>query len=468
MFKYTKTAYELACERIIAPKYKKEASQESKTRFDFVEIPEFSNREDKVVETNETKLIEDPKQEINKQKEEKMENIRIQEPETIHTDNLLEVHWNGSFLDYGGFARMNRTMAFGLSNKNVKVKVDIEPYLVHVNQSTQEQLRAMANLNISPNAPKVYGVTVPINISHPGRKIAYTMIETSEKVHKDYAEKLNLMDEIWVATEYGKKILNKSNVHPPIYVMPLGVDTFRYKQSNEIMNFGNSTRNFKFLSVFRWSYRKGFDILIRAFLEEFSSDEDVSLIMASRNLDRLEETGPQKILEDFSDIKNTINKPEEKMPHIALYTKPIHEKDMPKVYNSADAFVLISRGEGFGLTVLEASACGIPVISSNCSGHMDFLSNDNSFLVEPDGYIEAKVAGNMSRMAKLCHFYEGQIFPDFSNTGVKQTREKMRFVFENHKLAVEKNKKLQKLINDKYTWDIAINRVYNRIADISL
>ena len=467
MSKSAKTAYELACERIIAPRYKKEVSQENKPRFDFVEIPEFSNREDKVIESNETKLIENPK-EAKFKKEEKMDSIRIQEPETIHTNNLLEVHWNGSFLDYGGFARMNRTMVFGLSNRNVKVKIDMEPYLVHVNQSTQEQLRAMTNTNISPDAPKVYGVTVPMNISHSGRKIAYTMIETSEKVHKDYSEKLNLMDEIWVATEYGKKILKKSNVHPPIYVMPLGVDTFRYKPSNEFMSFGKSIRSFKFLSVFRWSYRKGFDILIKAFLEEFSSDDDVSLVLVSRNLDRLEETGPQKILEDFGDIKSTINnKPEDKMPHIALYTQPIHEKDMPKVYNSSDAFVLISRGEGFGLTVLEAASCGIPVISSNCSGHMDFLSQDNSSLVEPDGYIEAKVAGNMSRMAKLCHFYEGQVFPDFSSTGISQTREKMRFVFENHKLAKEKNKKLQKLINDKYTWEIAVDRVYNRIAEIS-
>ncbi len=462
MPKITKTAYELACERIIAPRKSNNTPQESKKQFDFVRIPEFSDREDKVIESNETVLIENREEKTETEKE--MNNIRIQEPETIHTDTNIEVHWNGNFLDYGGFARMNRTMAFGLSNKNVKVKLDIEKYLVHVNQSTQDQIQAMANLNISPNAPKVYGVTIPINISHPGRKIAYTMIETSEKVHKDYAEKLNLMDEIWVATEYGKKILNKSNVHPPIYVMPLGVDTSRYCQSNDIISFGKSTRSFKFLSVFRWSYRKGFDILIRAFLEEFSSEDDVSLVMASRNLDRLEETGPQKIIEDFNDIKNTIQKDD--IPHVVLYTKPIHEKDMPKIYSSADAFVLISRGEGFGLTVLEAASCGIPVISSNCSGHLDFLNKDNSFLVEPDGYVEAKVSGNMSRMAKLCHFYDGQIFPDFSKTGVQQTREKMRFVYENYKLAKEKNKNLQNLINKKYTWDMAVDRVYKRILEL--
>jgi glycosyltransferase involved in cell wall biosynthesis len=116
---------------------------------------------------------------------------------------------------------------------------------------------------------------------------------------------------------------------------------------------------------------------------------------------------------------------------------------------------------------MEAASSGLPIIASNVTAHTDYLTNDNSFLVEPDGYIQANVNGNLSSMAKLCHFYVGQTFPDFSNTGVEQTRRHMRFIFENYKEAKEKAEKLRKLIIGNYTWEMAIDRVYRRLREIA-
>ena len=464
-----KTAYDLACERIIAPspsQKKKEAEEDEKPIMDFIEIPEFSNREDRVLESNETKLITDQEDIVDEEEHES--EIRVVPSQSYNMDDrFMEVYWNGHFFDYGGFARMNRTMAFGLSNRNVRVRTEIEPYLTHVNSATQKELRRLASNDISDSAPKVFGVTVPTRVTHKGKKILYTMIETSEKVHPDYAGKLNLMDEIWVATEYGKKILQKSNVHPPIIVMPLGVDTGRYIPNAGTMDFGPSMNTFKFVSVFRWSYRKGYDILLKAYLEEFTSEEDVSLLMVSRLVERPEEAGEEVIVSDFKGIKSMVNKKEEALPHVALYTKVLHERDMPKLYGSMDAFALISRGEGFGLPYLEAAACGLPVIASNCSGHTDFLDESNSYLVEPSGYSKAEVTGNLSRMAKLCHFYNGQTFPDFDETSVEQTKRHLRCVFENKKEAKEKAEKLRAQVNSNYTWDMAVERVYRRLKEIS-
>ena len=470
-----KSAYELASERIIASRYQKadKDNETEKKTFDFVEIPEFSNRSDKVIESNETKPLEEIKK-MEKEKKEKKEKdknsceeVKVQEHERIYCEERpLEVHWNGHFMGYTGFSRLNRSMVFGLSNRNVKVKTDIEPYLNHVNKSTRDLLEKMSESKISPKAPKVYGVTSPLDMSHPGRKIVYTMIETSEKVHKDYSGKLNLVDEIWVPTEYGKKILEKSNIHPPIYVMPLGVDITRYNPDAKKMNI-KSLNNFVFISVFRWSWRKGFDILLRSYMEEFSSEDNVSLLLVSRSVECPEEIGPKQILQDFNDIKGTINKSEEEFPHISLYTNPIPEMKMPRFYNSANAFVLMSRGEGFGLPYMEASACGLPVIASNCSGHSDFLKEDNSYLVEPDGYVKAEVTGNLNKMAKMCRFYEGQIFPDFGRSAIEKTKRHMRFVFENEEEAKEKNEKLKNVISKQYTWDNAVDRVYGRLEEIN-
>ena len=473
-----KSAYELANERIIAPKEKKRDDSEERPFDDFIEIPEFSNREEKMIEERQTQYIQAGQIEQIVQSDqieqteqiEQIESVRVQPSEKItfsdNYDDPIEVHWNGHFLDYGGFSRMNRAMAFGLSNKGVSVKLEIEPNILnHVNKSTQKQIELMTKTKIAPDAPKVYGVTVPSLLSHAGKKILYTMIETSETIHKDYVGKLNMVDEIWVPTQYGKKILQKNNVHPPIYVMPLGVDTERYCPDAKPFDFGMSLKGFVFISVFRWSYRKGFDIMLRSFMEEFDGTEDVTFLMVSRAVECPEEIGSNKIISDFNDIKSFINK-DGALPHVALYNKPIPERSMPGIYTAADAFILISRGEGFGLPFLEASSCGLPVIGSYCSGQTDFLNDDNSYLVHPKNYVEAKINSNLSRMAKLCHFYEGQMFPDFDSDSIKQTRFKMREVYENYSEAKRKNELLKNLISDNYTWDGAVSNVFNRLKNI--
>lgn len=373
-----KSAYEIGCERIIAPKFRKE--EEIQRGFDFIKVDEFDDREDKVVNVNgysdsgtyapETKLIEDYEEERKKEKK-TMSDIKIQESETINFHDRVECFFRGSTKSFSGFSKCNRSLIFGLSNRNVKIKVEDVSDRFEVNEETQKQIEFLEGLDISPKAPKIYSMTVPSDVTHAGRKISYTMIESSS-LHKDYCEKLNLMDELWVPSNFGKSLMQRSNIHPPIYVMPLGVDVNRYKPDCGTIDFGSSTRKFRFLCVSRYSMRKGFDILLKAFMDEFSGDEDVSLILVTNPLNtQAVMNGGNIILENFNNIKSTVKKSENDLPHILLYTKPMPERDMPKIYNSCHAYVLISRGEGFSLTPIEAASCGLPVIASNVTAHTE-------------------------------------------------------------------------------------------------
>ena len=372
-----KTAYELACERFIMPKYPKAPEEDDNPLgFDFIELDDFSNIEGKkkkpedVLMANEylqdvqdiydyvdLELERIKKQDPPKETKAELDGFKIevnkaveQKAETIVYDtNPLQVHWYGHFMGYTGFSRLNRAMLFGLNRLGVQIKPDIEPYLNHVNADTRRAIERLSRINIPDNALKVYGTTVPVDYRHPGRKIVYTMMETSESAHHDYIGKLNMMSEVWVPTRYGKRILESNGIKVPVKVMPLGVDTTRYKPMLKPMEFGFEMNTFKFVSVFRWSYRKGFDILLRAYMEEFSSDEDVSLLIVSRIMDKPEEFGSQQIIDDFNGIKAGVHKENETLPHVVLYDKPIHEKHMPRLYNACHAFSMISRGEGFGL-----------------------------------------------------------------------------------------------------------------------
>jgi len=455
-----KTAYDLACERgIIAPKFSK---KEEKPVMDFISIPEFEDKENKAIDirgfSDDGEYAEETKPIGTIEKE--------RDVTKTFEDKNMEALLHGSFSDFTGFSRINRTLAFGLSNRNVRVRIEDISTTTHINQSTQDILKELSNVEVSEHAPKIFSVTVPINMIHTGKKILFTMIENSNGIHKDYREKLNLFDEIWVPTNYNKNIFEDNKVYPPIHVMPLGVDADRYKPGLEKMRMGLPKDNFVFLSVFRWSYRKRPDILIRAFLEEFSSDEPVSLLIVSRAVEYDQATGEQKIIEEYSSIRSFVEKKDQELPHIALYTKPIPEKNMPRVYNTGDAFCLISEGEGFGLPFIEAGICGLPIIASNCSGQTDYLNKDNSYLVEPERYVSADINGKLSRMAKLCHFYENQSFPEFGEASINQTKEHMRYIYENYDSAKQKAKQFGKEIKAKYTWNNMVDKIYNRLEEM--
>lgn len=83
--------------------------------------------------------------------------------------------------------------------------------------------------------------------------------------------------------------------------------------------------------------------------------------------------------------------------HDVLLTDYIPTEDMPVLLSGADAMVFPSLHEGFGLSVLEAMACGCPVITSNVFS-MPEVAGDAGILVDP--YDEKQIASAMEKI--LC------------------------------------------------------------------
>lgn len=109
------------------------------------------------------------------------------------------------------------------------------------------------------------------------------------------------------------------------------------------------------LSLSSLNKRKNLPFLIDTFiqfLEKNKNMKDLNLVLA----------GPKGWM--FDDIFNSINNANKYKDRIIL-TGFIDEKDINTIYNSAYTFVFPSFAEGFGLPVLEAMACGVPIISSN-------------------------------------------------------------------------------------------------------
>lgn len=87
------------------------------------------------------------------------------------------------------------------------------------------------------------------------------------------------------------------------------------------------------------------------------------------------------------------------------FTGYVPDKDLPLWYNSATAFVFPSVYEGFGMPVVEAMACGTPVIAANTSSIPE-AAGESALLFEPQDVSAlanhiAQVVGNPSLAAKM-------------------------------------------------------------------
>lgn len=273
------------------------------------------------------------------------------------------------------------------------------------------------------------------------------------------------MDELWVPTEWHKKIFQRlltqqgsASSIPHITVIPEAVDTTLFRPDfvrtgptrsivgtdRDFLVDGTRTFNpdvdrifvhkkctfvgddvecsgdhrFEFLSVFKWEYRKGWDVLLDAYWAAFKPTDAVLLRVRSyvpltsggdRNITRLMETHAINKLgkmlaelpavvwengaEGFSVKKAVVDNNvqggyEEEVGSdtagdsvVATQETALTREDMRDLLASANSFVLATRGEGWGLPVAEAMAMALPVIVTNHSGPAAFATADNSYLI---------------------------------------------------------------------------------------
>lgn len=76
-----------------------------------------------------------------------------------------------------------------------------------------------------------------------------------------------------------------------------------------------------------------------------------------------------------------------------IFTGLVPEYEKADLYNLADVYVMPSRGEGFGFVLLEAMACGVPVIASRLDGGREAVrQGELGQLVDPTSPAEIRVA----------------------------------------------------------------------------
>ena len=387
----------------------------------------------------------------------KSENIEIKENDFSSPSGKIEVKIRGSVYEAGGYAKVNRNLAFGLYASNVKVQVEAISKMKYGLDEQEAKLLSELQAPVSQNAIVVDSIIPSMTDMGFGKyKILYTTLEASS-MPEQFVEIMNMYNEIWVVSDFCKEVISKYNIKPKIYVVPPGININLYHEDCKPYEFNPPLKDFVFISVFGWGYRKGYDVLLRAYLEEFDGDEDVSLLLRSG---LPYDTGRNNPVKDTvaQFIKNYGG---DNPPHIARCARSFTDSEMPSIYKACNAYVLFTRGEGFGLPYAEASLCGLPVIATNHSGQTMFLKKDNSFLIDIDKLINIQ-AGMMA-----VHYWDGQEFPMLTSEKViKDARNAMRYVYENEAEARAKNESLKLFLAENYNMGATSRLAGQRLVDI--
>lgn len=125
---------------------------------------------------------------------------------------------------------------------------------------------------------------------------------------------------------------------------------------------------FTFYAQAHLTPRKGFDILIRAFARQFRGDAGVRLVIGGDGAIRRD----LETLADSSGVRTQVT-----------FLGAVPRDAVREAMRVANAFVLPSMAENFGVVLIEALSTGLPVIATRCGGPEDFVNDRVGILLEP-------------------------------------------------------------------------------------
>jgi hypothetical protein len=216
-----------------------------------------------------------------------------------------------------------------------------------------------------------------------------------------------------------------------------GADIETYKPVKSTFDLSNVKEDFAYLFVGHWMQghlgedRKNVGLLVKAFYETFKNkSKKPALIMktstvGSSYMDR------DELIKRIKMIKDTVKSTN--LPNIYLLHGEFTDVEMNEIYNHSKvkAMVNLTKGEGFGRPLLEFSLTNKPIITTNWSGHIDYLNPEFVTLL----------SGNLTKVhpsaANNMLLSEAEWFSvDFGQTGGY-----LKDMFENYKNYTDKAKR---------------------------
>lgn len=250
-------------------------------------------------------------------------------------------------------------------------------------------------------------------------RLLFTMFE-SDKIPDEWLDDLDAADEVIVPTKFCADVFAKAGIKTTI--VPLGYDASNFKYFDRKIPV-ESNEEFVFIHYDSFNIRKGFLEVVQAFNEEFKNTEKAKLILKT--------------------VQHATSLPfiKSEYPNIEVVRGEFTERDLSDLLARAHCMVYPSRGEGFGITPLEAMATGIPAIVPNAHGISEYFNSQYMIEVKSDARIPA-----------IYNRFKNEDVGNMVVCDVKDLRKKMRYAFNNQKKMHEMGRAASQYVK-RYTYE---------------
>jgi glycosyltransferase involved in cell wall biosynthesis len=183
---------------------------------------------------------------------------------------------------------------------------------------------------------------------------------------------VNNASAIHVASSYEKVQIKTFKFTKPIIIIPRGINAEEYKSKytkDKHEEYYPGLKGNKVILYFgRIHFKKGFDILAEAMKKVIKERNDVRLLIAG--------PGEKKYVDKVTRLFNKLG-----IMKYAVFTGMLLGKRKLSAFYNSDIFVLPSYGENFGITVLEAMECELPVVITNHVGLCSDIREINAGII---------------------------------------------------------------------------------------
>lgn len=368
----------------------------------------------------------------------------------------MNIKYTGALKDYSGYGEAGRHDVLSLLSAGVGITAEIPKYTMELtdfgvmgNKCVEcENLPLDYQIKILHVTPNVYPQYYEKGKYHIGRVIWET-----DKLPEDFAKGAELCDEIWTASEFNKKAIEKAGVTKPIYIIPEAIVENPEFVAIAPYTVENKT-DYKFYSMFEWTERKNPLALLEIFWREFENVDGVSLTIKTY-VDNFRPEKQKEIYDMIQGLKSRMGL--KKYAKVFLVMKLMDRHQIYRFHKTFDCFVSAHRGEGWGIPQMEAMYMGKPIISTNCGGVHDHLTHEVAHLID---YKLVPLQGNTRNR----QWYGTD--QNWAEVDTDSFRKSMREVYENQKEAKEMGKKAHNFVLKHFETKVVGKLMSDRLLQI--
>lgn len=235
---------------------------------------------------------------------------------------------------------------------------------------------------------KLYDATIQLQLPNEwdprlGKiNVGITAGVETDRCNPEWIKACNSMTSVIVPSKHARDCIKSSgNVTVPMHVIPeaysddigkdvkTSIDDLDLSTPFNFLIFGQLTGNNP------ENDRKNIFYTIKWLCEAFKDDKDVGIVVKT-NLGRNTNIDRKIVTQTMAGLLREVRS-NRLFPRVHLLHGDMSDAEVASLYRhpKIKALLTATRGEGYGLPILEAAASGLPVIATRWSGHVDFLSH---------------------------------------------------------------------------------------------